>query len=237
MPESDGLYSVNIVENEQTSPTLNWENAAKVPWTECVRDPLRQPQPTSDQESYFQNNQMVRTKFLQLLTDMQSEGNNLEEFKNRFAQLHRTLILGDGEHTYTMPDQQKKIGERSPFDIAGNFGDHPEEWDTKLADLQTRLADFISPKNTNLSQSERVHQIGQIFFNSLNGYPAQFSYGNNSLNMNIVNGLLRLTGMNGISHGDLDIEFMLKMNAERFPEKFLTAVSATNPTLSLHLIH
>lgn len=222
-----------LQEAELRTPYLKWRKAVEVPWQECVRDSTRQPVPTPELNAFFDNNKFLRREMLSLLKDMSGgRVDQFDNFKARFAGLHKALILGeDGSQIYMNPDQQVKIGQRTALDIAGSFGRNPEEWDPKLKDLQSRLKEFLDPDNAHLSTAERVSQIGLIFFHPLNGYASQFAFGNNSLNMNIVNGLLRLSGLNGIPHGNLDIEFMVKMNKSRFSERFLSLVKATNPGL------
>lgn len=228
MVEETGPHFLS--EAEALVPYLNWKKAMEVPWHECVRDPSRQQSLTPDLVNFYSNNRLLRMAFLEMMTDIAAERVvSFQDFRNRFAQLHKTLILGsEGNTIYMKPDQQVKIGKRAAIDIAGNFGNTPQEWDPKLKDLHFRLTDFLDSDNMNLTKVERVHQIGMVFFYPLNGYAPQFAFGNNSLNMNIVNGLLRLSGLNGIPHSALDIEFMVQINKARFPETFMRHVQESN---------
>lgn len=229
------LFQLN--QAEQFVPHLEWANALVVPWNECVRDPEKQPTPFSEhQQIYFRNNQVLRVRFLKMLTDIfLGKITDLDDFSKSFANLHKILIIGeDGTNIYMSPDQQRKIGSHSPYDIAGNFGEDKDGWNKKLCDLFERLRKFIDPANiTSHSKLELIQQVGHIFFYNLNGFPEEFAYGNNALNMNIINGLLRLLGLKGIPHSWLDINFVCRRNEPNFPAEFMAMVKKMNPDISL----
>lgn len=230
--EIDITPKASVSEFVQLAPHLDWENASIVPWIECVRDSEKQPEATTDlQKIYFKNQQTVRLRFLKMLgAILTSEIKNLSDFRDHFIELHKVLILDqDGKSIYMSPGHKTVTETSSPKDIAGKM---PDDDGVKLQDLLTRLINFLKPENfSEHSQLELIQQIGKVYFQNLNLYPVSFAYGNNSLNMNIINGLLRLMGLNGIPHGWIDIEFMCGMNAERFPEAFTTAVKKTNPEI------
>ena len=211
-------------------PHLAWESASLTPWSECVRDAAKQPQPeTLSQRNLHSNNHDCRREFLKLCGNiLRGRVNSADELKGYIAEMHRKLILGDsGESVYMNPDHVVKVRGKSAHDVAGKFSMYQD--DKPIKDLLVHLKSFLSACNCESKSIQAlVQQAGEIYLRDLNGF-LHFSYGMNSIYMNMVNGLIRLAGLNGVQHATLDIEFLCGSNADKFPAVFAQHVSRHNP--------
>ncbi len=185
-------------------PELNWEKAFEVPWEELVRDPDLEWQPVTDnQANYFANQSAVRAEFLKLAHELVTTSDVDEvRLQNYLYQMHRTLLLGvNGDRPYRPPTSSYSEDLRK---IAGNlsWGRYPR--------YRIMLEQAEKILKEDLDHSEMINAVARFYHAAL-GDSSQallFLRGNNSLIMNMVNGLLRLKGYNGIPHGFIDTEIV-----------------------------
>lgn len=224
------LTSAEVEKFKALQPYLNWELANEISWSEVVRDPSVQPFPTTENErNYFANQGNVRAEILRLLFDIGNRRiTDLEEFKERFAYLHRVLVMGyNGETVYVKqgnPYSQVEI-ERSKT-VAGVFAPFsPSELERLNSILDTTLNMcrlFMHPFFQSDSSLEEKVKLICDWYCICAGYMA-FFYANNSLYMNIVNTMLRLIGLKGISNGNFDF-----FSKDKLVKQLLQEVRKTN---------
>jgi hypothetical protein len=207
---------------------LDWQKALEVPWEETVHDPKNNPAlfyGTSNQENYQRNQLAVRREFLKLIQDLEAEQDiDTQILKKRIERMHELLLTGeDGKTLYHPLDYVS----HSPLKVGGagwalNEADSKERLTAMLVILKNL---FGKQKNKDVDLIPTLAKFHQIALGGTDKY--MFYYGNNSLIMNMVNGMLRLHGYNGISHGYLDHlpETFKGTGTKRFEEM----VRAKNP--------
>lgn len=233
-------------------------NAFELPWQEFVRFPKLQPEPISkNQWNYFSNQHEVRVEFLLLLSEMakwkisneKERREKIQIFKNRLREIHRILMLGfDGKSRYISPvmeddirknnivtDEYLEKNDITTVDYFDNIADQFIKYNPRIAfqieSIFVNLQDILKPSPALNTYNEIIRHIANLIRFWHNGW--LFDYGYNSLLMNMVNAMLRLYGMNGISHARLDRKAaVFKISKENFQELFLQKVIEVNPDIN-----
>ena len=261
------LSPEEIAQFGQAVPYWDWQKAAEVPWEELVRNPEIQPdynvvvsygekQSAENQKRYWDNQVAVRTEFLKLMKEMAvSKNPDFTVFKDRVAEMNKILLTGkEGGSIYFPPTMELNHGPREAGFIqrklAGNFTDQQSSL-FKMRMAFDTLKYFMS-LDSRAGQVERedVIRLAGDFYRSFvdftpdesrGGYVSYeypFFQGNTSLFMNMANAMLRLHGLKGISHGEVEyvIRYGLSDDSEgvgsAFEEYFRQRVKAANPEVA-----
>ncbi|MBF0478800.1 MAG: response regulator [Candidatus Omnitrophica bacterium] len=215
------LSDDEIAAFEKELPNFNWRMATDVPWEEVIRSPSLQPYgPTDDEQSvrrwgsiynqqnYWNNNVVVRRYFLFLVRDMILNPEFFtHDYVQRISQMHSALRRARGLYA---SDSGHDDG------LQTGILNSTSEQNKKLFLSLKELLQEHNGVNKNLSKE--ISQIAGYYLALLQGYLFGPGRGNNSLYMNMVNALIRLNSLNGISHENLDMVIALVHNK---PEKFL----------------
>ena len=188
------------------------------------------------QLNYFQNQTDVRREFIRLLLDMADRPDMpFKVFKERFRKLHVILLTGKDGKTFYDPDwwryQNEKIwleGERIAYlkRIAGKFKSNSEQ---RLSQLQAFFYRILESGKSNADKVDLADLCRDFLrhFDGFNGLSITdvlslpsflkdgrnggrmylFERGNYALFMNMVNTVLRMHGLNPVSHLDIDDPF------------------------------
>ena len=239
-------------ENERTEfaqlfPSLDLEKALIVPWPELVRDVDKHPQAiTQRQHNYWSNQKDLRSDFLRLLMDIKKGlVNSGDELGKRIVEvMHPHLLVGkDGKTLYTpeslrlfdAEDLNEEILDWVKREKVGRFNNVSNITDKRLQILFEKLKRLVF--RSDISAQQAVEMVGDFYFHTIIDDPdANSSWlmetGSNSFFMNFVNGFLRLYGLNGISHGNLDLDnldnFTGEKNEEGFKDYFKRRVLQAN---------
>jgi magnesium-protoporphyrin IX monomethyl ester (oxidative) cyclase len=234
----EALREEEILAFEEELPGWDWRRASEVPWRELVRNPdYHQPGGPTDRESvvanwgspenqgnYWNNNVLVRRHFLFLVREMMHDPQmRLADFTSRLDEMHVALRKGKGDSLY------KSDGGVDEATLTGVQNHNPRYLEQVLLKLKTAL-------NQDKSTGALLRKVVLIvdfyiyLLNDVEDLLFGFGRGNNSAFMNMVNGLLRLEGLNGVPHDYLDshITYIHKPNIEILDE-FLELLRANNP--------
>jgi hypothetical protein len=186
------------------------ENFLKVPWQECVRNPeyeLPGWPSTRNQKHYYQNAQDVRRNYLYLLRNISVQKEMSEErFSDELRKLHDILIRGqDGYHPYfpRTSDKPKSYKRNQRFIgykyLAIKTG--------RLPRLHEALIKFVRLDQDVQTGQDLLDVIDEFYCATLFGGAGSqiFSVSNNAFFMDLVNGMLRLYGLNGVPQRSADL--------------------------------
>jgi 8-oxo-dGTP pyrophosphatase MutT (NUDIX family) len=239
-----------------SSPTrgFRWKNAAKVPWREMVRCLKEQPNGPNKSEfvvnsygdinrqrAYRVNQKDIRKIFLEFFRNI--EHADIDTFQACLSRMHVVFSEGiDGKTLYMPKTAEEWEGSEK---INGNIGavlgtDYRLNTALKILKLFNKRYG-IGGKPFDANGAKLVGRFYSIIMPSeKNGY--LFVSGTNSIVMNIVNALLRLVGLRGIEHGDLDfmiercyLDFIIdrcrhgQPNFKDFDDNFLFLIQEANP--------
>jgi hypothetical protein len=226
--------------------------AFQVPWRECVRDIRKHPRArTKNQRNYWTNQKALREAFLEMLEAILQDRMDAEAFGERLAALNRVLLTGSDGKTYyisssmardfELPQNPNRLTPAQVEDIeylAGRFINQSRVATRQVNDLFERVREFMA-LSANATADRVIDAAGNFFLASFNTKPPGastyvFEKGNNSLFMNLTNALLRLHGMKGVSHGELDDfqdYFSGRLDVSGFRKAFLAAVVEANPKI------
>jgi hypothetical protein len=183
--------------------------------------------------NYLRNNNEVRSYFLQLLEDIKDGRVDREGFRLRFEEMHRIMLVGiDGNSIYIPPTVQPwdEIIEQFKSDalrvrltsrktlkvmkqkivremLVGKLLDHD---DPRIDELFNYLKDFENLRITidRPGLEKLINLLVHIYFCMIKSEEHPYSYlferCNHSLLMDMINGMIRLYGLNGIPHPDID---------------------------------
>jgi len=221
------MATVELEELKRTRPTWNWEKALEVPWAEVVRYEKQEVPGAGDtnRQNYYANQKEVRIEVLRLLYDIANgKVADVDTFKERFSRLNRITLTGlDGNRVYmTILSQVAGFSTKDIREGAGRYIRDDETTQKKLESLFTSLREMTQLEVGRVSLEELTDTIAK-FYTKFFEEDFVFSFGNNSLAMNIVNATLRLHDFNGISHGMLDVA-----PAEKVRDLFLVQVRRSN---------
>ena len=211
-----------------------WMNATHVPVAETVRDTedeLYGRITSTPQVDYYINQLSSRALILDFMAKAVGQGVSRKDYEDFLIAVHRLQMIGsDGEtyywgsgmgaiygHSEETNALQKAKVLRGMYDLQKEFLE--ENFDTSFQ----RLKAFIDLK-PGASRQEIIDSVASYYHTTMDNLPF---YGgvNNSVVMNIVNAMLRLKGLQGISHGWLDYN---KPSPRRL-QLFVAAVNAMNP--------
>jgi len=150
------------------------------------------------------------------------------------AKMNRTLLLGKDLNTFYVPRFYST--EEEVRQEAGKF----MMGDTALNNLLDSLYEILEKfmKSPDWNQKRKVHLIGEFYYAALK--QDVFRVGNNSLFMFIVNRMLRLIDLNGISHDYFDMEinrdFAGQFTFRKFFSNFVKSVQAANLDVDLAMM-
>jgi hypothetical protein len=207
----DAINDVELSELQRNIKTVKWKKAAQVKWEELVRNPLVDQQPTTEnQKNYFKNQIDMRKELLFLIRDfIEGKVTNATEFSQRLAQLHEILLIGkDGQSIYYPPTLIKKT-EETIREMAGKYTlmVSAKDKEEMFKNFQA-FADLVK-RNQSVSADELLNTIFN-FFEQENFIAEDYFFpkGNMSLFMTIMNTMLRLYGLNGIPHTNMDSSYV-----------------------------
>jgi hypothetical protein len=231
----ESVRSLTMAETEKIRRTLvpdssyrtHWMNAAEVPWIEVVRDPMAEPKPlTQNQDNYWVNQHKIRLEFLRYLASAQAKDSlNEDDFSQTLLSMNKILLLGSSKETpYITPTSVEPANMDAYQRTAARF-----RGDKAATDIFKAFSLYVKLKENKASQMEIIQSIAGIYRSAIITNLQPFYHGNNSLIMNIVNALLRLEGLNGISHGRFDSVG----NESGFESDYLSAIKLANPGLVL----
>lgn len=202
---------------------FNILNAEDVPWDEVVRDldkARNEFNPDNPNHRALQKNlPFVRKEFLKLLQEMKymkDEGSSqmdLNDFKEYLKTMRKYFLTGvDG----------KSIYRPGTFESAPMTPEAFREFaalDSRIELIQKSLDKYIEliGQNEDFSLEELVDVVWGFYEAAMTvSNKADEIYiwngGNNSLFMNMVNGLLRLQGLKGVSHHSFDYDLIGNKN-------------------------
>lgn len=224
MADSPNLKNKNS--KKEKNPNLDWVRAEEYPWAEMVRSSNYQEKPVSqNQLNYQKNNISARKIFLEFLQNGQY--GDFEVFKKTLSVMHKTLLLGENRSSMYVPHRvAEPPSEQVVFDYAGVFVAE-EQHEDKLRKMHESIIKLIKADSGTTDIETLAEDLANIPFYGLTERYL-FAFGNNSLYMNIVNGMLRLHGMNGIDHRNLDSTSNTK-DIEALRRDMLEAVKQANP--------
>jgi len=201
----------------------NVDNAMHVPWKETVRDVVQEPESktkTLNQKNYLNNQLEVRKMFLDLLGRMKSA--EKIDFAAELKKLHDVLLLGRNGDSPYIPELQTD-DDMVIADETGNvqkkrisklqeYGTEYTDWGRGRAStdgpIHNALREFLNLDPEKTSVNEMIKCVAE-FYNAFIQKDTKdyiFQSGNNSLGMNMVNGMLRLWLPEGIAHGMRDYD-------------------------------
>jgi len=207
----------------------DWEQARVIIHEENTRNGV-----PSDEPYYFSNSVDVRERFLELLEKMLKGNITEEEFIEKMKEFNRFQLLGkNGDHYYKSP----RMLDRNAKERAGKFMDDTES-EAKLRNIFRVLQQFCqldSKEGNGKTLKDIVRLVTSFYVQFMTGQIEAnyiFRSANHSLVMNMVNGMLRLYGLQGIRHDALDHKlknFEGNYNIEPFYTVILDMVKDANP--------
>jgi CheY-like chemotaxis protein len=239
---------------------LNYKKAAIVPWQEVVSDPrqslndeapavLEKFGPRENRASYWANNQDVREGFLKLVQEIDSglfEEGPRHRIIDQLAVLHRSLLMGargdslyHSRMFYLHPSATRLEDLNRVRKDAGAVIQKDSERVTQRS--RRIFAAFIAVLDEiHNRDSHRLEQfidkLADFYIEMIKGQDAKenflFVYGNDSFSLNMVNGFIRLNGLNGISHGRLEAAARW-LPKENLVKDITALLLQTNPGLDL----
>ena len=102
----------------------------------------------------------------------------------------------------------------------------------RFAIMLFRLKEFAALDKADKNRDIVILLAAEVFFEFMSRFWV-FEYINNSIGMNVLNGMLRLHGMNGISHGKLDQLAALESPKEPFFREAFEMIRDANPDLHI----
>ncbi len=226
-------------------PHLNLEYALEVPWEETIRDPLLQPQPQNSalsfygsfgskemQKNYLHNQQELRIAFLRLIKDISHGNFTRDMLRQRLSVMNRILFLGTDGSTPYYPETAPTLDLQ---EFAGAFSSNGSSLlgDYFIGSLLQQLETFIDIKVITYPLRKLILLISEFYKTALQSRYI-FVRGNHALFMNFCNGLLRLYGLHGIEHGQLDWD-SVHLSKDQFFSIFLEKVKNANPQVDFQL--
>ncbi len=206
----------------------NWRMASDVPWEECVHFSTQGLPKNDNENNLWKNLKDVRVKFLETLQEMIADPSKEEKwFLGQLEEMNRILILGlDGKSFYR---SNTGISDDSLREIAGKPFGGDEVSFKRISTVFSGLKKILLNRSE-YSTIDFVERLSLLYRDMIDF--DTFVLGNNSLFMNMVNGLLRLNGLQGISHKGLDLlargEYE-PISDERFKGIFVEQVKERNP--------
>ncbi len=189
-------------------PAFNWRRASKVPWNECVRDPQKQPKPTTVNElNYWLNQIDARSIFLKeiaLLYRFRNDDWKPVTMSGLLMTMNKYALSGKkGDRPYYSPDNNYYYPEDQK-DAGGNFRDEFHDGVNTAGKIYPFVQEILSKWEV-LEQEAFLSALVKLYAKTMSRL--LFVSGNNSLAMNMVNGFFRLKGSKGMSHGFLDKKY------------------------------
>lgn len=187
---------------------LDWTRAAHAPWDEAVRDPIAQPAPSdSNERNYLENQSAARTRALTMFRSLMdadpreaaadvlyASNPTIDSVIASFVSIHRAL-RGDRRRHYSSPTADGTPGEHeSSLNRFMLVGSEPP-----------LLPAFQHALSTAGSLRDRIERVADVYESLVTILPPYlFPRGNHAFGMTLVNGLLRLHGLQGVPHGNDD---------------------------------
>jgi transketolase len=220
-------------------PQFNWRLAAEVPWPEVIRDIRQQPHgPTDDaaaerkfgsrenQQVYWDNNVVARRHFLVLVRDLlRREGGafTLDEYQGRLYAMYVAMRQARGLYASDFGGEMRVFDRVLP-------GLH-KDGRSQMERIFVKFKDLLRARR-NLGMLWLLKKAADFYRELLadDYYMFGQGMGNNSLHMNMLNGIFRLYGMNGVSHDDFDLGILYHHHAvDQVRKELLTALKERNP--------
>ena len=224
---SSGDHVVSRVNKNEAM--LDWENAQETPDIELIRRTGYLP---ISRSNYVLNQKSLRKAFLILFQEIQTDsGLTWEKFKEKFKNLNKILFKGESGKSYYFPDH---IDDPTQLEeIAGSFRGYGD-LDDIVKKLFLDLKEFLSPGfNQKKDLKDIAKYIFSIYYTMI--HRLLFLRGNNSLAMNMVNLMVRLYGLNGISHDFLDISILKGVNKNEIQQEFLEKLEEANSDVDFNM--
>lgn len=229
----DGRVSLNRTSAvlEMRGEGWSWEFSAGVPPEETKKN-AGEPFALQGKwlEYYLRNNVAVRKKFLELLRS--GKHRSLDAFRVSILDLHRTMLLGEkGDNPYNIFGLKG-----SEYVVIAGLEALAGKWSRQLSEktVDAQIRDMRQALETFMTLRPGVSEIESVAASIEKFYAASMQYllferVNQSLFMNLVNGMLRLHGLNGIDHGGLDeLDFH---ETEALDRLFRGKIARANPGL------
>lgn len=213
--------------------------------------PMTEEEKRQNQRNYLKNQKRVRIEFLNLVADImcgkvKSKGSKEDPntMRNRLARLNRILLTGyDGDSIYVTPTIiYKSGGSKEDFlewykhEVAGHYRiEAPYSFtERQVSEIYEKLEAVL--KDSETKELEKYIRDVYSFYLSFMNYTTRpfdlFVRGNNSLFMNFANALLRLRGLNGISHQRFETAYLRNRRSDvKMFGVFLNLVKARNPDI------
>ncbi|MBF0521619.1 MAG: hypothetical protein HQL24_01030 [Candidatus Omnitrophica bacterium] len=234
---------------QKVFPALNLEKALEVPPIETVRNAEELKRKRTDAraknwENYLKNQKDLRTDILLLLADIKNGTIFTQrDFIDRLAGLNKILLTGkDGKTFYLAPTLSsfmsvKKLHadesnrqNQTLSELAGEYRSTSTKYGALLVKLFREIKNFTELKKDS-NTLDVLKQIASIYEIAMEQF--LFVSGNNSLFMNMANGLLRLYGFDGIAHYQLDMKLTARIFGKSIKRDFIKLVLKANPQMSL----
>lgn len=237
---------------------LDVDNARKVPWKEIVRRIEDQPLGPQDDEQYSYGNEQnqlnywsnmvdVRELFLSLVQQFRDGRlTGWEQLMRIYSDMNSYGLLGKNSTylEYRTPTMKNLY---QPVFIAGQYliedTKKPEFFrelnEEKFRKIFSLLKEFTFIENTAATQDRVIYLSAEVYYEFMRVF-WPFIRVNNSLAMNILNGMIRLHGLNGISHGNLDnlieslLYYIVPSKEEFFVEVF-EMIQEVNPDAGINI--
>ena len=234
-------------------PNQNLSKGLEVPWPEVIRFPDKQPNgaKTLNESNYFANQRDLRVGWIKVLLEMKS-GNidTADKFEEQLIPLHRVDLIGQSGDSFYLPRGMRfDIGADSPEKLSKSAKERickelaHRLWNPEHISRRTFDAIFQQLRVYNSTNFSSLEPLGELCCNLLlstycinktrdHSSIFLFVYGNHSFFMNLVNGLLRLNGYSGVTHGVEDMHHLNKqnytINESAFREGFYQRLLASN---------
>jgi len=208
-------------------PAKNLVHGLQVPWEDSIRNPQQNNHGarTENQKNYYENQKRLRIAWFILLLEMKKGAiETTEQFEEWLTALHVLSLTGENKDSFyltfdmirffslplcpslLLPSDKHKI-----YQYHARTFRNPEE-----TSLVTMREIFEKLKKYIVTQDSSIMETAQLCCDLLvstyctpksNGVHSTYLYkfANHSFFMNLVNGLRRLNGYNGISHGEEDL--------------------------------
>ncbi len=201
------LTREEIQQFSEQFPSFDWEKASYVPWGEVVHDPRREPGPQNlNQLHMWQNLFDVRRYSLFMVKDILEGKLDAQGFKTALIAMHRRLLLGEKGSRPYFPRLMRtliKLQDESSYGVLNN---HMSAKSNALFPIIDR---FLKSKDVDINK--KLDYLAEFYVVFM--HPEYFfQEGNNSLVMDMINGLLRLSRSNGIAHGNMDRLFLMDID-------------------------
>ncbi|MCB4790324.1 MAG: hypothetical protein LHV68_00390 [Elusimicrobia bacterium] len=194
----------------------SWDNGKIVPDNELVRDESQILGERMQESNYQRNSLILRSKILELVASGERiDGQKLVDYVRSFNSI--TMLGYDKFDLNAQKDYSPYFGENKYFgdldlvSLAGEIlGPKKENIIRNAAPLLNKIIEL-----RNAGVQEYIDAVFDFYsFIMFESESKIFATVNNSFLMNMVNSMLRLRGLNGISHGHIDI-FILERDIHR----------------------